>query len=323
MNDLKAFYFLNDTVPHKPYCTDELGVTYIRTKKIAIKKKYLQINQPTQTYYMIFDVDRNHAVSAWEDCGLPPPTWSCVNPKNGHAHLVYRLVSPVCTSEMAHIKPLKYFAAIESALIARLGADRSYAGLLTKNPLHASWKTAYFTDHTYSLDELAEYADLKGHPLRGKEASGLGRNCELFDTLRFWAYKAIRDYWSPDYKDNWFYAVEERARAHNCIFNIPLSDSEIRTIARSIAKWTYKYFSPSEFRESQARKGAKGGQAGSKEDKTKAGILGGTKSKGGGRKSKKAELLPLVLKMKEQGYTQQDIADDLEVTRQTIINWLK
>ena len=104
---------------------------------------------------------------------------------------------PFCTSDIAHSEPIRYAAAIESAMIERLKADRGFAGLLTKNPLHPHWQNEFWTEYEYTLDELAEYLDLKGHPLRGSEVSGLGRNCELFDTVRQWSYKAIRKFWAP------------------------------------------------------------------------------------------------------------------------------
>ncbi|MFA0157419.1 replication initiation protein, partial [Vibrio sp. 10N.261.46.A3] len=75
---------LIETLPHKPYCTDELGVTYIRPKITAIKKKYLQVNQPKLVTYLIFDIDRQGAVLAWYDCNLPPPHWSTKTPENAH-----------------------------------------------------------------------------------------------------------------------------------------------------------------------------------------------------------------------------------------------
>ena len=91
----------------------------------------------------------------------------------------------------------------------------------------------------------------------------------------------------------------------------------MKAIAKSIANWTFKHFTPSKFRESQAKKGAKGGKAGSLEDKVKAGRI----SKGGGRPNKKA-LLPQVLEMKAKGYTQLSISKELSVSIRTIRNWL-
>ncbi|WP_305418717.1 replication initiation protein [Photobacterium leiognathi] len=249
-----------DTLPHKPYCTDELGVTYIRPKSTAIEKKYLQINQPKMVTYLIFDIDRIGAALSWYDKNLPPPYWTSTNPKNGHAHIVYRLKTPVCTADIAHWKPIKYMAAIESAMAARLGADRSFAGLLTKNPLHNHWKNEFWTDYEYTLDELADYLDLRGHPLRCNSVMGVGRNCELFDNVRRWAYKAIREYWEPNYRQAWLGAVYEYVEALNSQFNVPLPVSEIKSIAKSIANWTYREFTPDKFRQSQAKKGANGGK---------------------------------------------------------------
>ncbi|WP_233426587.1 helix-turn-helix domain-containing protein, partial [Photobacterium carnosum] len=146
-------------------------------------------------------------------------------------------------------------------------------------------------------------------------------------------------------------------------FTVPLPVSEVKAIAKSIANWTYRHFTPEKFRESQAIKGRKGGLAGSIEnkvkagalggliggkrgsiedkakagalggliggkrgsieDKAKAGALGGAISNGGGRKSNKVELLPMVLQMLELGYNQSAIAEHLSITTRTIRNWIK
>ena len=168
---------------------------------------------------------------------------------------------------------MKYLAAIESAMTEKLQADRGFAGLLTKNPLHGHWQTEIWTEHEYTLDELADYLDLKGHPRKGIESSGLGRNCELFDSVRQWSYKAIREFWAPNYKRYWNSAVYAHVEALNTQFKVPLPVSEVKAIAKSIANWTYREFTPQAFRASQAKKGAKGGKAGARENKAKAGSL--------------------------------------------------
>ncbi len=313
---------LFDSLPKKPYCTDELGVTYIRQKKTAISKRYLQVNPPKMVNYLVFDIDREGGVLAWECADLPAPFWTSKNPVNAHAHIAYRLKVPVCTSNLAHLDPMRYLAAIQSAMVERLKADRCYAGLLTKNPLHEHWKNTVWTDHQYTLDELADYLDLRGHPKKGPEIYGLGRNCELFDNTRKWAYKAIREFWQPEYKANWNNAVYSHIEALNGQFITPLPVSEIKSISKSIANWTFKHFTPSKFRESQAKKGAKGGKAGSLEDKVKAGLIGGTASKGGGRPDKKA-LLPQVLEMKAKGCTNRNISEMLGISSGSVSNWLR
>ncbi|MCD9472916.1 RepA protein [Photobacterium phosphoreum] len=267
--------------------------------------------------YLIFDIDRNGAVYAWYDENLPAPYWTSKNPENGHAHIVYRLKIPFCTSDIANLKPIQYAAAIQSAMIERLGADRGYAGLLTKNPKHPHWQNNVWTEYEYTLDELADYLDLRGHPLRGQQAIGLGRNCELFENVRKWAYKTIREYWQPNYKRSWNEAVYGEVESLNNQFTVPLPVSEVKAIAKSIANWTYRHFTPEKFRQSQADKGRKG----SKEDKAKAGSIGGSKSKGGGRPDKK-ELWPKVMKLKALGYSNRSIAEDIGIGAATISRWL-
>ncbi|MCD9489180.1 RepA protein, partial [Photobacterium iliopiscarium] len=208
-----------------------------------------------------------YSALAWSDLNLPAPAWAAKNPINGHSHLGYALSVGVCTSSMARLAPLKYLAAIQSAYTEILKADRSYARLLTKNPLHDAWQTTWWTDEKYTLDYLADFVDLTGHPLRGKESHGLGRNCELFENVAHWAYKEVREYWSPDYKSKWQEAVVSHTEALNAQFIEPLPYSEVKSISKSIANFVIRHFSPEKFRESQAIKGRKGGQ----------------KSKGGGR----------------------------------------
>ena len=317
---------LLESLPNKPYCTDELGVTVIRSKKIAIKKKYIQVNRPLTDLYLVFDLDYAYSALAWSDLNLPSPTWVSKNPVNGHCHIAYSLQAGVCTSSMARLAPLKYLAAIESAYIQKLKADRSYARLLTKNPLHDSWQTTWWTDEKYTLDYLADFVDLTGHPLKGKECHGLGRNCELFESVAHWAYKEIRKYWSPNYESKWKEAVLSHTEALNAQFIDPLPYSEVKSISKSIANFVIRHFSPEKFRESQAIKGRKGGLIGGKrgsiEDKAKAGTLGGAKSKGGGRPDKK-ELLPKVIELKALGYNNRAIADDLGLSAGTISNWIR
>jgi hypothetical protein len=126
---------------------------------------------------------------------------------------------------------------------------------------------------------------LTGHPLKGKECHGVGRNCELFDNVADWAYSEVRKYWEPNYEWQWKEAVLSRTGDLNGQFIVPLPYSEVKSISKSIANYVMRHFSPEKFRESQAIKGRKGGLAGSIEDKIKAGVLGGAISKGGGRPS--------------------------------------
>nr|WP_269154218.1 replication initiation protein [Photobacterium carnosum] len=297
-----------------------MGVTFIRPKLTAINKKYIQVNRPSTDLYLVFDLDYEYSALAWSDLNLPAPAWAAKNPINGHSHLGYALSVGVCTSSMARLAPLKYLAAIQSAYTEILKADRSYARLLTKNPLHDAWQTTWWTDEKYTLDYLADFVDLTGHPLRGKESHGLGRNCELFENVAHWAYKEVREYWSPDYKSKWQDAVVSHTEALNAQFIEPLPYSEVKSISKSIANFVIRHFSPEKFRESQAIKGRKGGLAGSLENKAKAGRI----SKGGGRPQfKNQQLLTAIINKKAQGLSNRGIADDLNVSASTVSKYLK
>ena len=225
-------------LPHKPYCTDELGYTFINPKLIAIQKRYLQHNPPCMVVYLVFDIDRSDAVMAWFDAGLPLPTWTAQNPTNGHAHIGYELKAPVPTTRAAKQKIVEYLAKIEAGMARKLGADVGYSGLLIKNPCHIHWRTTIWTDEKYELNYLADFVDLL--PLSKKEQSeGLGRNCTMFDIVRKWAYKAIREHRGSTF-DVWLSEVLKEAANVNGAFMKPLGYSEVKATSKSIAKYCWK-----------------------------------------------------------------------------------
>ncbi|MEK5760311.1 replication initiation protein, partial [Acinetobacter variabilis] len=143
---------------------------------------------------LVFDVDRADAFFAWADANLPEPTWISRNPANYHAHIGYMLASPVCTTHNARQKVIEYLAKIQQAYTLALGADQGYVGLITKNPCHDAWETHISNKKPYELGYLADFVELKELKTDLKEVTGFGRNCAMFDTVRKWAYKAIREY---------------------------------------------------------------------------------------------------------------------------------
>ena len=104
---------LFNSLPNKPYCMDEKpGYMLIRSKAIAVKKPYIQVNSPVTTIYFVFDDDKNDAALSWFDSNLPAPYWTTQNPENGHAHICYKLEIPLHTSEFSSIKAIKYAQAV-------------------------------------------------------------------------------------------------------------------------------------------------------------------------------------------------------------------
>lgn len=286
-------------LPRKPYHTDDFGTGLrIRDVQKALQARYIQPNGPTHRYWLVYDVDRSGAVLDWYDRGAPPPTIVAQNPANGHAHLIYGLEVPVRTAPDGKPGPLRYAAAVDCALRAVLDADAGYAGLICKNPLHSHWRVTEWEPRLYELGDLASWLDLSAFNDRRKRLPdyGLGRNCTLFEKLRTWAYRAIRQGW-PEY-ERWHEAVLTRARVYND-FEAPLPESEVRATAKSVAKYTHQHLSPGGFKAWQAAQGRKKGQ------------------------KKRAQLLPLVKEKLTQGFSQAEISRELGVSRQTISNWVR
>lgn len=253
-------------LPQKPYHTDNLGHGLrIRDVQRALSSRYIQHNGPTHRYWLVYDVDRMTAALDWSDLGAPPPTIVAQNPENGHAHLIYGLDVAVRTAPDAKSGPLRYAAAVDCALRALLGADEDYAGLICKNPLHPHWRVTEWEYRLYELGDLDSWLDLSPYTDRRKKlpAYGLGRNCNLFEHLRLWAYKAIRQGW-PEY-GRWFEACLTKAEGYNIqqfagtkAGKLPFN--EVKATAKSVATYTHKHFSPEGFRAYQAASGRKGGK---------------------------------------------------------------
>jgi len=252
---LKPFF---DHAPHRPYCTDRLdhGLK-VRPLRDALAYRYLQANGPAQVWTIVTDIDRDIAAQAsgqdWT-LGGPEANAIALNPENGHGHALVYLAAGVTRTSAGRLAPLRYLAAIERGLCLAYGGDPAYSGLITKNPISKSWRTIERHDKLWTLDEIAAALDLKASnaktftPEPG-EAYGSGRNVSLFDQTRFWAYSAIREFWAPDGLPRWQGAVLGHVEALNGQFPAPLPYSEVKAIAKSIAKWTWQRTTPQGLRE--------------------------------------------------------------------------
>ncbi|HCH8097850.1 TPA: replication initiation protein, partial [Acinetobacter baumannii] len=283
-----------------------------RPKRTAIQKPYIQHNPPCLVSSLVFDIDRQDAYFAWSDANLPTPTWIAKNRQNGHAHIGYMLLAPVCTTHRAKQNVIQYLAKIEQAYSLALGADRGYTGLITKNPCHGTWENHTFGVQPYDLNYLADFVELQELKTDLKEVSGLGRNCMMFDTVRFWAYEAIRAFISGS-PDSWYAEVLKVAINANGAFLEPLPYSEVKATAKSIARWVWRNHTEAhaKFIERQTVKGRKGG-------------LSSDSSHGGKARSQQySDMRQEALKLHIQGIKQKDIALQLNVSDRTIRTWIK
>lgn len=289
-----------DGLSKKVYCTDGLQYgLHVRNVDTALSRRYIQPNHRNSKLWLVYDIDRPTCVhELTDDLDLPAPHFFVQNPKNQHAHVYYGLETPVHLNPTSSGKAIRFAGAVDCAMTAKMGADASYAGLIGKNPLHEHWRTHTINGESFSLGELSEYLDLDSYSDRRRNMPdvGIGRNVNLFERMRHWSYKAIRQGW-PD-AAQWDQACVARAIGFNQTDN-PLPFSEVKAVSKSVAKWTRKNMSPQGLSRLQSNRGSLKG------------------------KRVRDEKLQSVLDMREQGHTQQVIADTLGVSQATIYRWLR
>lgn len=244
MIDYALYKTFKNCLPKKPYYSKNKNTgLMIAPKDIAIKNPYIQFNSPFIKNCMVFDIDKSDSSTIFIDVGLTP-NFMIVNKKNGHSHYYYLLKNGVYFSKNSRKDIQVWYENIYKSLCQRLDADVSFCGLIAKNPFYEcdNWKTLTLTEHLYTLDELSKHCDFdlleKTNP---NKFSDLGRNCSLFDCLRFFAYKEIRKT-SFNYKAFWD-SCERFIKAANKNFKNPLSFNEIKHILKSVCKWVYNRFS--------------------------------------------------------------------------------
>ncbi len=254
--EIRDLIILQEELPPKPYCSDDLKTGLrIRPRSTALTKRYIQLNPPHQKVFLTFDLDYCTWSCIAREVDLPQPIWCVGNAKNGHAHLIYGLKYPIYTTSAAHLRPLKWLAAIESAMRRKLRADPMYSGLISKNPWSNKWLVSQTGNLLYTLNYLSEWVDLSMKSLKTPrdEVIGLGRNCAVFENVRVWAYREIRRHWGSreECYRNWEKAVRYRCEEENSKFSEPLDRRELWGIAKSISRWVWKHMKPESFSEWQ------------------------------------------------------------------------
>lgn len=246
--------FISSLAP-KLYCADNLQFGLkIRQKKLALLCRYIQAND-NYIKFLVIDCDHYNSL-IWDEGRLAAPNFVIKNPENGHFHLVWALASPIYKDYVNKAKNLAYFAKIQQAYTEVCKGDKQYINLIVKNPYHNHWKTYQPNfDYAYTLDELADYVELP-KTITKKQAIAEGRNCWLFDTVRKWAYKEVLFYKQNHATESDFYnVVLNKLDKLNIFDNAPaLLFNEIKTIAKSISKWTWQHFSAEKFSDIQTKR---------------------------------------------------------------------
>ncbi|HHX5693681.1 TPA: replication initiation protein, partial [Klebsiella pneumoniae] len=242
-------------------CADDFeNGTYRKPKEKALNKKYIGYNNNYFINGFVFDIDQPQGAIAWDVCGLPKPNIIIQNTDNGHAHLLYALKAPVCKTDNARVKPLKLASLIQKGFTDRLKADRAYADVLMKNPINeAEWRTVWGNVEAYDLSYLSEFIpdDIKTE--KRLPSDGLGRNVNLFEDLRQYAYKSVLKFKEKSNYERWEKELILKADGLNTFSNGNnlLSYNEIKATARSVAKWTWRNFNKECFSSIQSFRGKK------------------------------------------------------------------
>nr|CAA72653.1 putative Rep protein [Brevibacterium linens] len=223
---------------------------YRTSRHNALDVRYIEANPQSLSNLLVVDID--HPDAAHAACGTEKP-WQpnavVENPANGHAHAVWALAEPVTRTEYARRKPLAYAAAVTEGLRRSVDGGKGYSGLITKNPTHEQWEASWLTDHLYNLDELTEHLTVSDfmppdswQRTKRKNPVGLGRNCTLFETVRWDVYRVCVPSGSATNTPRPEDRHDLKQRSSICArrvteFSEALPASEIRATIRSFYKW--------------------------------------------------------------------------------------
>ena len=233
---------------------------------VAVNLPWVTLDGTNHRNALVIDIDHPDALGRWQafPAAMRPilvlDTWS------GRAHAIAPLVSPVCVAPDARAAPQRLADFAGRLMAAALGGTLLPHRSCTKWPwgreaevigklirpgpaavhrrLHEETLKAGLCWHTEvgagPLELRAVVAALEsewgasaGRPkrtwrrVRG-EPDARGRNCTLFDLLRWWAY---------DEAELDGGRILDRAIEFNLRFPVPLPDKEVASISRSIAKF--------------------------------------------------------------------------------------
>ena len=213
---------------------------------------------------IVLDVDGENSlyriVDAVEHEQIKCPCWLVTSKCSGGTHAVWNLARPVHRGGKARQGPLNSLALVSEFYASTLKADPRYTGVLSHNPMSKAHGPGFVTNwlhrEAYTLPQLGEVIPLGWSKPRIKQ-TGIGRNCDLFESLMGWAGRP----------ENQRHNCLAAAQVINQTFTLPLPYSQVASTARSVqgyrARWIAKggYFTQEERSQWGSRRGLKGGEA--------------------------------------------------------------
>ena len=231
----------------KHTCSNDFEKYGIKTLPTSYALNYAYISTSDyETKYIVLDIDRATSITQLvKDYAMPEPTIATFNREKRTAHIFYELKDSVSHHQNSRKKPQKLLEIVEQDLIIASDADNQFPGKHVKNPLSKYWAVETI-DKQYELKDFLSinpainriYQDITRRTTQQEE----GRNCYIFEKVRFSAYRAVHSYSSQS--DFHKYIFQECLLANqeaSQYFNKPLLPSkEIQTISKSISSWTWK-----------------------------------------------------------------------------------
>ncbi len=267
---------------------------YYHTKErlYALKEfKWVQYNSDDRITVLSVDIDNSSDSLMYRDFNLPVPTWIIQTDKGFQYH--WALKSAVMINGYNKHKLIKLVKDILNKLVALLDGDINAIGLnrVFRNPVtNRSW----FTGNEIELKEFYDlptpkedyFNKLLGRVEKQKNlfgatygasydfslmANNSGRNCALFDVLRYWAYDEAKQ------GSYCAFALQRKAEILNSSFAENLKENEVNSIVNSIdtfiknkfKKGFYMALSVEDRKKVASANGKKSGEARSKVAETK------------------------------------------------------
>lgn len=232
----------------------------------AVQQRFIQANPRRFQNALVVDIDRASAVmdALEKPHEHPDPSWVIETDRG--AHVGWWLSSPVCRSEYAARKPMRYAARVQEGLVRTLDADPAYTGFITRNPVFsdlAPGEVIWGSERAYELGEMRTATMPRQLPRKTENArTDLGRNCALFEEGRHEVYRLNRAMGFPHADALYRAALSHLLDLNSAIPQAaggPLDLAEVRSIASSMARWTAEHHTAAGFSEKQGRAAEKSG----------------------------------------------------------------
>jgi hypothetical protein len=329
MSDIKQI--LLDKMPMQVACLLEKGAPLKWYRKSqAIKYERIKLYGSERHLLMIdYDAQDNGYRAMSHTVYELEPNFIIHNKLNHQAG--WLMTDPVYSqSSVRNNHPYRYLKAVERCFDDTYAGDKHFGRYISRNPFFDETKTTWLHDKSFTLKELADSVDLNwwnecendeydaiqtisGARELDSESTKYGRDSDIFDNLRFWAYK--QDKKNLTYSE-WVTACSNMAIMLNNYKN-PLPKRKVLAVAKSVAQYTYhrlhthngtfeEYVTRSHTSDIQATRGSKGGKI----------------SKGGGRKPLDEKLIAEIRALKNtHNYSNKAIARELKIAPKTVRNY--